>query len=165
MSQPVYDPDKVLNLRVTPEMRDRLAALVGQVSAGAAKLSRHGLAVWCLERGLLEAERDPSAVLRAPEAIAGAPAAPSKPKPSTAPVKPSKERPEPGTVDIGALRDRLLRLREQLPERATRGAISRATGIGMSSLYRFETGERGLSAAAAESLDRELALNEKGQQP
>lgn len=68
-------------------MRARLAELLERVpDTGAARLSRHGLAVWCLERGLLEAEAEPALVLRAPT--------PSKP--SVAPVaetsKPSPSR-------------------------------------------------------------------------
>ena len=66
MTQPTYDPEKILNLRVETETRRRLDALLAKISTGAAKLSRHGLAVWCLERGLIEAERDSGAVLRAP---------------------------------------------------------------------------------------------------
>lgn len=66
MVQPIYDPEKVLNLRVEAETKRRLDALLAKIPTGAAKLSRHGLAVWCLERGLIEAERDPGAVLRGP---------------------------------------------------------------------------------------------------
>lgn len=66
MVQPIYDPEKILNLRVEVETKRRLDALLAKIPTGAAKLSRHGLAVWCLERGLLEAERDPGAVLRGP---------------------------------------------------------------------------------------------------
>jgi len=62
--QPKYDPSRVLNLRVTPELRRRLDALLATIPTGAAKLSRHGLAVWCLERGVSIAERDPSATMR-----------------------------------------------------------------------------------------------------
>ena len=64
--QPKYEADRVLNLRVTPELKARLAALLDLVPTGAAKLSRHGLAVWCLERGLMEAEAAPSPVLASP---------------------------------------------------------------------------------------------------
>lgn len=64
MVQPKYDPSRVLNLRVTPELRRRLDELLATIPTGAAKLSRHGLAVWCLERGLSVAERDPAATMR-----------------------------------------------------------------------------------------------------
>ena len=66
MVQPKHDPDRVLSLRVTSELKERLAALLDLVPTGAAKLSRHGLAVWCLERGLIEAEAAPAAVLASP---------------------------------------------------------------------------------------------------
>jgi hypothetical protein len=128
--QPVYDPDKVLNLRVTPEVRERLAALVGQVSAGAAKLSRHGLAVWCLERGLLEAERDPSAVLRAP---AGAPAAPAVVKPASGTAKPRKAPPAssdaPTEEALALLRARLTRARVASDGLLTYAELSRRTRV------------------------------------
>lgn len=67
MVQPKYEADRVLNLRIDPKVRQRLDTLLSQIHTGAAKLSRHSLAVWCLERGLLEAERDSDAVLQAPE--------------------------------------------------------------------------------------------------
>lgn len=70
MVQPKYEADRVLNLRIDPKVRQRLDTLLSQIPTGAAKLSRHSLAVWCLERGLLEAERDQSAVLDAPEVSA-----------------------------------------------------------------------------------------------
>ena len=66
MVQPKHDPDRALNLRVPPELKARLAALLDSVPTGAAKLSRHGLAVWCLERGLAEAEAAPREVLSPP---------------------------------------------------------------------------------------------------
>lgn len=79
MVQPTHQPDAVLTLRVTPALRARLGELLERVpDTGAARLSRHGLAVWCLERGLLEAEADPDVVLRAP----GRAPTPSKPSPS-----------------------------------------------------------------------------------
>jgi hypothetical protein len=100
MAQPTHQPDAVLTLRVTPALRARLGELLERVpDTGAARLSRHGLAVWCLERGLLEAEAEPALVLRAP----GRASSPSKPsvapvaEPST-PSKPSpsrKKRPKP----------------------------------------------------------------------
>lgn len=55
-----YDPDRVLNLRVTPELRARLDALVDQLAAKAppgARVTRHALAVAALERGLDAIER------------------------------------------------------------------------------------------------------------
>ena len=165
MSQPVYDPDKVLNLRVTPEIRDRLSALVGQVSAGAAKLSRHGLAVWCLERGLLEAERDPSAVLRAPEALAGAPAAPSKPKPAAVAAKPSKgpaaSSDAPTDEALVLLRARLARARDS-GRGITFAELSHRTDVSTTTLHRFDKGGA-LKPLAFAAVDRELALIEKGQ--
>lgn len=167
MSQPVYDPDKVLNLRVTPEIRDRLSALVGQVSAGAAKLSRHGLAVWCLERGLLEAERDPSAVLRAPEALAGAPAAPSKPKPAAGAAKPSKgpaaSSDAPTDEALVLLRARLARARDT-GRGITYAELAHRTAVSTTTLHRFDKGG-GLKPPAFAAIDRALALIEKEQQP
>ncbi len=92
MVQPTHQPDAVLTLRVTPALRARLGELLERVpDTGAARLSRHGLAVWCLERGLLEAEAEPALVLRAPGR------APTPSKPSVAPVAetstPSKPSP------------------------------------------------------------------------
>jgi hypothetical protein len=92
MAQPTHQPDAVLTLRVTPALRARLGELLERVpDTGAARLSRHGLAVWCLERGLLEAEAEPALVLRAPGR------APTPSKPSVAPVAetstPSKPSP------------------------------------------------------------------------
>jgi hypothetical protein len=81
MAQPTHQPDAVLTLRVTPALRARLGELLERVpDTGAARLSRHGLACWCLERGLLEAEAEPALVLRAPGR------APTPSKPSVAPV-------------------------------------------------------------------------------
>ena len=105
MVQPTHQPDAVLTLRVTPALRARLGELLERVpDTGAARLSRHGLAVWCLERGLLEAEAEPPLVLRAP-GRAPTPSKPSSPSVSIAPVaetstpsKPSpsrKKRPKP----------------------------------------------------------------------
>lgn len=86
MVQPTHQPDAVLTLRVTPALRARLAELLERVpDTGAARLSRHGLAVWCLERGLLEAEAEPPLVLRAP-GRAPTPSKPSSPSVSIAPV-------------------------------------------------------------------------------
>jgi len=76
MTAPTYKPDHILTLRVTPALRARLAAVLSKVPTGAARLSRHGLAVWCLERGLLEAEAAPRDVLTPP-------AAPTRPVPAT----------------------------------------------------------------------------------
>ena len=56
-----YDPDRVLNLRVTPELRARLDALVAELSAKAppgARVTRHALAVDALTRGLDAIERE-----------------------------------------------------------------------------------------------------------
>ena len=97
MVQPTHQPDAVLTLRVTPALRARLAELLERVpDTGAARLSRHGLAVWCLERGLLEAEAEPALVLRAP-GRAPTPSKPSSPSVSIAPVAetstPSKPSP------------------------------------------------------------------------
>ena len=94
MVQPTHQPDAVLTLRVTPALRARLGELLERVpDTGAARLSRHGRAVWCLERGLLEAEAEPALVLRAP----GWAPTPSKPSVSIAPVAetstPSKPSP------------------------------------------------------------------------
>lgn len=75
MVQPTHDPDRVITLRVTPAIRDRLSRLVASSATGAAKLSRHSLAVWCLERGLVAAEEDPTAILRPPAPLAAPPAA------------------------------------------------------------------------------------------
>ncbi len=55
-----YDPDRVLNLRVSPELRARLDALVARLAAKAppgARITRHALAVDALERGLDVIER------------------------------------------------------------------------------------------------------------
>lgn len=55
-----YDPDRVLNLRVTPELRARLDALVERLSAKAppgSRITRHALAVDALSRGLDVIER------------------------------------------------------------------------------------------------------------
>lgn len=164
--QPVYDPDKVLNLRVTPEVRERLAALVGQVSAGAAKLSRHGLAVWCLERGLLEAELDPSAVLRAPSAPAGAPAAPAVVKPASGTAKPRKAPPAssdaPTEEALALLRARLTRARVASDGLLTYAELSRRTRVPRTTLHRFDTNQGTLKPPAFAALDRELTRIEGG---
>lgn len=55
-----YDPDRVLNLRVTPELRARLDALVVRLAAKAppgSRITRHALAVDALARGLDAIER------------------------------------------------------------------------------------------------------------
>lgn len=159
--QPVYDPEKVLNLRVTPEVKERLAALVGQVSAGAAKLSRHGLAVWCLERGLLEAERDPSAVLRAPSA----PAAPAVGAPSSGSAKPRKAPPAasdtPTEEALALLRARLTRAREGSGGSLTYGELARRTRIPQTTIHRFDTKRAPLKPLAYAALDRELTRIEQ----
>ena len=56
-----YDPERVLNLRVTPELRARLDALTEHLASTAppgARVSRHALAVDALTRGLDAIERD-----------------------------------------------------------------------------------------------------------
>lgn len=55
------DPDRVLNLRVTPELRARLDALVERLAANAppgSRVTRHALAVDALTRGLDAIERE-----------------------------------------------------------------------------------------------------------
>lgn len=140
MVQPTHDPDRVLNLRVTPELKARLAALLDLVPTGAAKLSRHGLAVWCLERGLMEAEAAPSAVLSAP-----ARTAPPSPAAVTAPRTPRKavqNRPEPSAqasedASVEALRQRLNAARAQGVQWVE---LSRRSGVVPSGLRRFAEG-------------------------
>jgi hypothetical protein len=142
MVQPTHDPDRVLNLRVTPELKARLAALLDLVPTGAAKLSRHGLAVWCLERGLMEAEAAPSSVLALPTrparpatpSPAPAPAAPRvRPERATAPSPPVGEGPDPSDVRarLAAARDRGVTLAE----------IGRRAGMVPSGLSRFLAGQ------------------------
>lgn len=182
MVQPIYDPEKVLNLRVEAETKRRLDALLAKIPTGAAKLSRHGLAVWCLERGLLEAERDPGAVLRGPTEYApqnghdsahltpAAPAAPAAPAPK--PVRASRPARTPApaaphdgasTLDPDAVRARLLRVRENGPVDAVAwAALQRATGIQSSGLLRFSTGQQlTLRATGLDALDRELTRIEE----
>ena len=140
MVQPTHDPDRVLNLRVTPELKARLAALLDRVPTGAAKLSRHGLAVWCLERGLMEAEAAPSSVLASPArperpatpSPAPTPAAP-RVRPERAPSPPAGEGPEAGDVRarLAAARERGVSLAE----------IARRSGVQSSGLSRFISGE------------------------
>ncbi len=172
MVQPIYDPEKILNLRVEVETKRRLDALLAKIPTGAAKLSRHGLAVWCLERGLIEAERDPGAVLRGPMEHAPknghdlahlprderaenelanltltAPAAPApKPVRASRPARtPAPAAPPDGasTLDPDAVRVRLLRARENGPVDAVAwSALQRATGIQSSGLLRFSTGQQ-----------------------
>ena len=87
MAAPTYKPDHILTLRVTPELRARLAAVLSKVPTGAARLSRHGLAVWCLERGLLEAEAAPRDVLTPPSVPSSSPTiTPSRAAPPASPV-------------------------------------------------------------------------------
>lgn len=139
MTQPKHDPDRVLNLRVTPELKARLAALLEHVPTGAAKLSRHGLAVWCLERGLMEAEAAPASVLASPArpetpSSAPTPAAPrARPERSPAPSPPAGEGPEAGDVRarLAAARERGVSLAE----------IARRSGVQSSGLSRFLGGE------------------------
>jgi len=139
MVQPTHDPDRVLNLRVTPELKARLAALLDLVPTGAAKLSRHGLAVWCLERG---SEAAPSSVLASPArparpatpSPAPTPAAPrARPERAPAPSPPAGEGPEAGDVRarLAAARERGVSLAE----------IARRSGVQSSGLSRFLTNE------------------------
>lgn len=140
MVQPTHDPARVLNLRVTPELKARLAALLDRVPTGAAKLSRHGLAVWCLERGLMEAEAAPASVLALPERPAiRAPAAPTlPPAPAPRPERAAAPKPPAGeNPDMSALRARIIEAR-------TRGVswadLSRRSGVVPSGLRRFAEG-------------------------
>lgn len=142
MVQPTHDPDRVLNLRVTPELKARLAALLDLVPTGAAKLSRHGLAVWCLERGLMEAEAAPSSVLASP----ARPARPATPSPAPTPAAP-RERPERAPApsppagegpEAGDVRARLAAARERGVSLAE---IARRSGVQSSGLSRFLTNE------------------------
>ena len=144
MTQPKHDPDRVLNLRVTPELKARLAALLEHVPTGAAKLSRHGLAVWCLERGLMEAEAAPAAVLASPSARPAipSPASVTAPRAPRTPRKTVQNRPEPtaqaaGDASVAALRQRLHAARAQGVQWAE---LSRRSGVVPSGLRRFAEG-------------------------
>lgn len=141
MVQPKHDPDRVLNLRVTPELKARLAALLEHVPTGAAKLSRHGLAVWCLERGLMEAEAAPASVLASPSArpaipLPAAVTAPRAPR-KTARNRPESSAPTAGDASVEALRQRLVVARAQGVQWAE---LSRRSGVVPSGLRRFAEG-------------------------
>jgi hypothetical protein len=139
MAQPTHQPDAVLTLRVTPALRARLGELLERVpDTGAARLSRHGLAVWCLERGLLEAEAEPALVLRAP----GRAPTPSKPSPSrekrsksteTSPTTPSSS---PSGDDSDALRARWRALV------TVQGQGAKAAGVSQPWVSRWLAGEK-----------------------
>ena len=141
MVQPTHQPDAVLTLRVTPALRARLGELLERVpDTGAARLSRHGLAVWCLERGLLEAEADPDVVLRAP----GRAPTPSKPSPSrekrskSTETSPSPTTPSssPSGADADALRARWRALV------AVQGKGAKAAGVSQPWVSRWLAGEK-----------------------
>ena len=157
MVQPTHQPDAVLTLRVTPALRARLAELLERVpDTGAARLSRHGLAVWCLERGLLEAEAEPALVLRAPR---WAPT-PSKPSVSIAPVaetstpskpSPSREKrskstetsPSPTTPSSSPSGDGADALRARWRALVvSQGQGARAVGVSQSWVSRWLAGEK-----------------------
>lgn len=66
-----YDPERVLNLRVAPELRARLDALVERLAAKAppgARVTRHSLAVDALTRGLDAIERAEGGAKASPKA-------------------------------------------------------------------------------------------------
>lgn len=148
MVQPTHQPDAVLTLRVTPALRARLAELLERVpDTGAARLSRHGLAVWCLERGLLEAEADPDVVLRAP----GRAVSPSKPSVSVAPVaetstpkpSPSREKrskPTPSNSPSGGDADALRARWRALV--VSQGQGAKAAGVSQPWVSRWLAGEK-----------------------
>ena len=139
MVQPTHDPDRVLNLRVTPELKARLAALLDRVPTGAAKLSRHGLAVWCLERGLMEAEAAPSSVLAPPARPATPSPAPTPAAPRARPERAPAPSPPAGEgIDPGDVRARLAAARERGVSLAE---IARRSGVQSSGLSRFLTNE------------------------
>lgn len=125
-------------------MRARLAELLERVpDTGAARLSRHGLAVWCLERGLLEAEAEPDLVLRAPGRV------PTPSKPSVAPVaetsKPSpprekRSKPTPSNSPNGDDSDALRARWRALV--VSQGKGSKAAGVSQSWVSRWLAGEK-----------------------
>jgi len=161
MVQPKYEADRVLNLRVTPELKARLAALLDRVPTGAAKLSRHGLAVWCLERGLMEAEAAPASVLALPERpVIRAPAAPKPPPPAPRPERAAAPKPPAGeNPDAERVRARLNAARDR---GVTLAEIGRRADRAPSGLYRFLTGDaatlKGDGLARVEAALRELEV-------
>ena len=169
MVQPTHQPDAVLTLRVSPALRARLAELLARVpDAGAARLSRHGLAVWCLERGLLEAEADPDVVLRPPARAPSKPSvrslaetSPTTPSSSPTPSAPASRgkrskstetspRPmvtvSPSGADADALRARWNELG------ATKRECIAATGLNESTVYRWLAGRKVPTAATLATL-------------
>lgn len=137
MVQPTHQPDAVLTLRVTPALRARLAELLERVpDTGAARLSRHGLAVWCLERGLLEAEAEPALVLRAPT--------PSKPSPSREKRSKSTETsPSPTTPSNSPSGDGADALRARWRALVTvQGQGAKAAGVSQPWVSRWLAGEK-----------------------
>lgn len=164
MVQPTHQPDAVLTLRVTPALRARLGELLERVpDTGAARLSRHGLAVWCLERGLLEAEAEPPLVLRAPGR------APTPSKPSVAPVaetstpSPSREKrskstetlPSPTTPSSSPSGDGADALRARWRALVTvQGQGAKAAGVSQPWVSRWLAGEK---AGSPETLARVAA--------
>ena len=151
MVQPTHQPDAVLTLRVTPALRARLGELLERVpDTGAARLSRHGLAVWCLERGLLEAEAEPALVLRAP-GRAPTPSKPSSPSVSVAPVaetSPTTPSSSPSGDDSDALRARWRALV------TVQGQGAKAAGVSQPWVSRWLAGEK---AGSPETLARVAA--------
>lgn len=141
MVQPTHQPDAVLTLRVTPALRARLAELLERVpDTGAARLSRHGLAVWCLERGLLEAEAEPPLVLRAP----GRAPTPSKPSPSREKRSKSTETsPSPTTPSSSPSGDDADALRVRWRALVTvQGQGAKAAGVSQPWVSRWLAGEK-----------------------
>ena len=151
MVQPTHQPDAVLTLRVTPALRARLGELLERVpDTGAARLSRHGLAVWCLERGLLEAEAEPDLVLRAPGRVASR-SKPSSPSVSVAPVaetSPTTPSSSPSGDDSDALRARWRALV------TVQGQGAKAAGVSQPWVSRWLAGEK---AGSPETLARVAA--------
>ncbi len=171
MVQPTHDPDRVLNLRVTPELKARLAALLDLVPTGAAKLSRHGLAVWCLERGLMEAEAAPGVVLASP----ARPAPPPPPSSGRArlaaaldearalPAKLAAEDAHVAELRARERRQDLSDVRARLAAARERGVslaeIARRAGMVPSGLGRFLTGR--VATLKGDGLERvDAALEE-----
>lgn len=172
--QPKHDPDRVLNLRVTPELKARLAALLDLVPTGAARLSRHGLAVWCLERGLMEAETAPSSVLASPARPARpAPAPPASSGRARLAAEIKRARALPATMaaedaHVAELRARERRsdpgdVRARLAAARERGVIlaeiARRAGVVPSGLGRFLGGQ--VATLKDDGLERVVAALEE----
>lgn len=145
MVQPTHRPDAVLTLRVSPALRARFAELLARVpDAGAARLSRHGLAVWCLERGLLEAEADPDVVLRAPAR------APSKPSVSAlAETSPTKTSSSPTLAAPNPSREKRSKITETLPRPMITVSPSGDGGDALRARWRALVAVQGKGAKAA----------------